>query len=461
MSICYSGINSKSHSVVVTLKPREDHPLIKLARVIPWEEIAKMVTPDLRESTIKKLLNIGRKLRLRIHLGVYLLQQMFDLTDRQTEWQLKDNAAYQIFCGFGVVDGWHAPDHTKIEEFRSRLSPETQGQIANLLASLGVKLGFGDATKMDQDSTVQEAGITYPSDARLLVKIAILCQKVYNFLLDKFPEEGLERFNLKRIKAVARTYFFSKKADIEHKRAVFKDLFYTVFLECCKATQLSLAKRHVEALPWNIRRAWEQINAHAKKYFHDVEQYVFTSKMVQGKIMSFHLSMVACFNKMKEGKKLQFGRQFQLGRIGGNFMIVAPCGDVRMEDKRSVVPMIAEHERLFGSATLRSYGTDKGYFSHANMRHLANTKAIAEVNLQRPGLDLSFLPEEEQAVRTALTNRRSGIEPLIGHIKHGGQLGRSRMKKDQSTLASGYSAVAGFNLRQIVRHQLGKEIATM
>ena len=36
---------------------------------------------------------------------------------------------------------------------------------------------------------------------------------------------------------------------------------------------------------------------------------------------------------------------------------------------------------------------------------------------------------------------RSGIEPLIGHAKQGGQLGKSRMKKDESTLAAGYAAV--------------------
>ena len=53
-----------------------------------------------------------------------------------------------------VVDRWHAPDHTKIEVFRSRLSAGTQCKIANLVATLGVKLGVklksGDPSKLDQ-----------------------------------------------------------------------------------------------------------------------------------------------------------------------------------------------------------------------------------------------------------------------------------------------------------------------
>jgi hypothetical protein len=50
-----------------------------------------------------------------------------------------------------------------------------------------------------------------------------------------------------------------------------------------------------------------------------------------------------------------------------------------------------------------------------------------------------------------------GIDPVIGHAKHGGQLGRSRMEQDETTLAAGYGAIGGFNLRQLVRHLIGIE----
>ena len=34
---------------------------------------------------------------------------------------MKGNGAYRLFCGFGIIEKWQAPDHTKIEEFRSRV----------------------------------------------------------------------------------------------------------------------------------------------------------------------------------------------------------------------------------------------------------------------------------------------------------------------------------------------------
>ena len=117
---------------------------MQLALVIPWQELTEMVLPDLQRTTVKGKWWRGRKLRLRLHLGALLLQWLYDLTDRQVDWAIKDNAVYQLFCGCSIVEDWHAPDHTKIEEFRSRLSPETQRQLANQVAVWATELGFAD-----------------------------------------------------------------------------------------------------------------------------------------------------------------------------------------------------------------------------------------------------------------------------------------------------------------------------
>ena len=183
--------------------------------------------------------------------------------------------------------------------------------------------------------------------------------------------------------------------------------------------------------------------------------------MVPEKALSFHAQAVSCFNKGKLAKGLQFGRAFQLGRIGGNFLVVGSCTSLRMEDKTSVRPMTGEHQGLFGEGKLTSCGTDKGYYTSANRKYLESLDGLDEFCLQQPGRDLKSLSESDAEVHARLVDRRSGIEPLIGHAKHGGQLGQSRMKKDETTLAAGYSAIGGFNLRQLVRHLIGKEIKAM
>src|SRR5262249_3137266 len=116
MSIGFSGLDTPCCMQPVTIDVSPTHPLIQLAQVIPWKALADMVLPDLKRTTAKEKWWLGRQLKLRIHLGAFLLQWLYNLTDRQVERAIKDNAAYQLFCGRGLVAPWHAPDHTKIEE---------------------------------------------------------------------------------------------------------------------------------------------------------------------------------------------------------------------------------------------------------------------------------------------------------------------------------------------------------
>jgi hypothetical protein len=120
--------------------------------------------------------------------------------------------------------------------------------------------------------------------------------------------------------------------------------------------------------------------------------------------------------------------------------------------------MISAHQEVCGQDVLATCGMDKGYYSHANHQYLQSLAGLEEFCLQQPGLDVSHLGEDAAETYTRLVNRRSGIEPLIGHAKQGGQLGQSRMKTDETTLAAGYGAIGGFNLRQLIRHMLGKDI---
>ena len=80
-----------------------------------------------------------------------------------------------------------------------------------------------------------------------------------------------------------------------------------------------------------------------------------------------------------------------------------------------------------------------------------------EIGIQRPGNIKKAHPKPlSEESQEKLANRRSGIEPLIGHAKQKGQLGRSRMKSDKSIESSGYTSILGFNLRQFIRHQAEK-----
>jgi len=461
MTISLEGASAKVDAGSVSVCVPECHPLIGLANSLPWETLMGLCAEDLKKTTKKGCWWTGRKIQVRIHLAAYFLQKLYNYTDRQMEYGMKDNAAFRLFCGSGIIQKWHAPDHTKIEEFRSRLSGDTQRSLANSLAQLGVRFGFGDPSETDIDSTVQEANIAYPSDAALMPKLCGTAKKVVDHLMKHVKDilpEGLT-VDMKKIKEKARSYFFlSKNAPVEKRQEVFRDLLIMVKQQMRPVIDLcsSLDSATIAKMPWNVRRAYDQIKDQAWRYLLDVAHFTRNHTIKAGKILSLHCSEVACIKKGKVGKEKEFGRVFQLGRIGGNFLFVLNSTSLRMSDKECLVPMLAEHRTLFGEENLTSLSTDKGYWSNKNLKTAAQYK-IKDIGLQPPAnikRNKKLLPTQE--TQDKLRDRRAGIEPLIGHVKHRGQLGKSRMKSDAATLAAGYASVLGFNIRQLIRHQGGK-----
>ena len=177
LSFSHIGLKAKVKSQTISTFVSKEESLIQLANLIDWSHLAELVLPDLKTTTKAGQWHLGRKLYLRPHLSAMVLQLLFKLTDRRTEELIKKTPLYQVFCGHGLITPWHCPDHTKIENFRNRLSPETHKIIADDILSIAVKVGFAYPSNLDVDSTVQEANIAYPSDANLMKKLALKCKK--------------------------------------------------------------------------------------------------------------------------------------------------------------------------------------------------------------------------------------------------------------------------------------------
>jgi transposase, IS5 family len=416
-----------------------------------------LVLNYLKKTTEKWKWWLGRKLCLRTHLGVYLLQQLLNATDRGIENSIHLTPLYQLFCGKTIVKNWHCPDHTKITEFRNRLSPETHCFLANEIARLAAKLKFAKPEHIDIDSTVQEPDMQYPAVCNLLKTIAIQSDKVQKILTRK-GNQNIPVVDIKTIRRRERQYFFIKRKksvkNMHEKSFALKKLWEIV-------TQNTMPILH-HAQYLNEPYVFDSLNKREQKL---VKQFtkkapIFLSevfeKHIEGipnrsKIYSFHRDDVDCFNKMKHHKKCEFGRQFQIGRIGGNFIWSIPNHSIRMHDPECLKPMLRCHLNLFG-VPIESAGTDKGYYAKENEKFALDLK-IKDVAIQKPNRKLHDPPDNPIAPERLqeLINRRSGIEPIIGHLKKCWQMGRSRMKLDRTTESSGFTAMLGWNLHQLMR----------
>lgn len=455
MSICLKGLDAKCQSQTIRIFVDSSDELIELANALDWSVLADQVLSDLKQ-TAKGFWWLGRKLQLRTHLGVLVLQGLRKQTDRGIEQALYQAPVYQVFCGYGLVNTWRCPDHTKIQAFRSRLCADTQKKIGDQVLRVAQSLGFADPSWMVLDSTVQQANMAYPSDAHLMRKLVNQCTKVITFMKQAqkkyLPKDLL--IDVQTLAKKAKGYFFmAKNTDIEIKRRYFREYHQQVKEQLKPIIDFfqQLSPQAYTALPWNIQHTVAQVTELGWRYLLDVAHFIRTQTIKPDKILSFHCFDVACIKKGKLGKDKEFGRTIQLGRIGGNFMMPLTCTDVRMADKHHVIKAIDEHGDIFGADVLKSLSTDKGYYSSRNVRK-TQARGVNCDGMQRPYTAKDQPPED---VARPLYNRRAGIEPLIGHVKEFG-LGRSKMKSDEATLAAGYRAVMSFNLHQLMRHMQGQ-----
>src|SRR5262249_8553104 len=201
-------------------------------------------------------------------------------------------------------------------------------------------LGFADPSALDIASPVQEANLAYPSDAHLMGKMTLLVHKVWMDMKQHiaFFADFMPCVDVKAVKAKARASLFRDRKDPEHAQTTWQALWH----EAC--TQMHQVRKYcdivldddIQRMPWNIRRAWEHVHAHCSTRLLHVASFLCRGVVVPEKAWSFHAQAVRCFNKGQAAHGLEFGRAFQLGRLGGNFLVVGACTSIRMEDKAAV-----------------------------------------------------------------------------------------------------------------------------
>ena len=148
-----------------TVQVDPDHRLVILCKSIPWEELMRKAVPILYDEQGISV-DAGRPLDLRAHLGAYILQTTFGWTDRWSEEMLRFYIPARIFCGY--LESTASLDRTSIEDFRNRFGEKGARLITENMLMVARKFGLTEPDDVDMDTTVQEAGITHPTEMKLM-----------------------------------------------------------------------------------------------------------------------------------------------------------------------------------------------------------------------------------------------------------------------------------------------------
>jgi transposase, IS5 family len=273
------------------------------------------------------------------------------------------------------------------------------------------------------DSTVQPKAITFPTDAKL-VHAAI---------------KGLNRLARAHGVRLRQSYLrIAKRAAMMASRYAHAKQFKR------HGRQLRGLRTRLGRLIRDIRRKISgqgELEAVFEQPLSRAAQIRSQEQRQRGyKLYSFHAPEVECIGKGKASAPYEFGVKASIvitnaRAPGGQFVLHARSLPGNPYDGHTLGDIIEAAEKLTGCGIERAY-VDKGYRGHK----VTNPRRVF-ISGQRRGVF--------GAIKREL-RRRSAIEPVIGHMKADGHLGRCYLKGRQGDAANVVLTAAGHNLRLVL-----------
>lgn len=392
------------------------HPLCVLAGQIDWNDFdtafGSLYHPgDGRPGTPTRLM-----------VGLHYLKHAFNLSDEAVVARWVENPYWQYFCGMTDFTHELPIDPSMMTKWRNRLKGDGMEKLLEGTIRAGLKTGVIDErsfAKVNVDTTVQEKAITYPTDAKL-----------YHRMRDKLVAAA-ESVGI----ALRQSYRFLSK------NALFMQGRYSA------SRQPKRSARQVKKLRNYLGRVLRDIErklagrADAPTWF--VELVEFAKRLSsqergdKGKIYSIHAPEVECISKGKVHKKWEFGCKVSVAASSrDNFVLGIDAVHGSPYDGHTLSGAIEQVERLSGRKVGEVF-VDKGYRGH-------NYVGSAIVHVAKRGM------KRLDATLRKWMRRRAAIEPLIGHMKNDGRLGRNWLKGAEGDRMNAILSGCGHNIRKLV-----------
>ena len=191
-----------------------------------------------------------------------------------------------------------------------------------------------------------------------------------------------------------------------------------------------------------------QLHATMSQLLPQIRYWLKTGFVAANKIVSLHIPQLYSIVRGKVGKKVEFGLQWGISRLGGGFLLARVASDRReLVDARYAVDAVDDHIALFGKAPT-AYGYDRAGYSADNVVTL-KAKGVTHVGLAPRGRAHGPV---RGTIKDTLTRERAQVEGGIGAIKHSRYgINEPAARSALAMAMCGQRAVLGYNLNKLVR----------
>ncbi len=401
------------------------HELVRLGELIDWARLEVHFAPYYSEA--------GRPgLPIRLVVGLHLLKHIEGLSDEAVCERWERDPYMQYFCGEEYFQHAFPLERSGMTHFRNRVGDqalETLLQETLAAAHRAGALSVRATEAVAVDTTVQEKAIAHPTEHGLMLS-------AIEQLGAQAKKAGLPlRQSYVRVArhAAMKTgrYLHAK----QKKRARRRLKFMRVRLR----RLIRDVRRKMERVPalseWTAKRL-DSALGRAWRIAHQ-------QRGDKGYLYSWHAPEVECISKGKARAPYEFGCKVSIATNlhpakGGHFILQARALHGNPYDGHTLKAALDDIHNIVGRMPQR-VAVDQGYKGHRLTGH-PHTAV--------------FITGQKRGVTDKIKRwlkRRAVVEPIIGHAKNDGLLGRNWLKGRAGDRCNTLLAAAGFNLRQLLR----------
>ncbi len=393
------------------------HALVRLAGLIDWGRFEAAFGPLYTEGT-------GRPgLPTRLMAGLTLLKHMDGLSDEAVCARYLDSPYVQLFCGETHFRHALPLDRSSMTRWRQRIGPE---RLELLLAESLAAAQRGGAVedkhlrRVTIDTTVQPKAVTHPADSKLLqrgIEILARLARRHGVRLRQSYLRVAKRARREAAKLIHSGRRRQAERQVRQLRTWLGRLMRDIGRKIAGGGVAEAAFAGPLGLVARLLRQRREDRGRDKLY-------------------ALHAPEVECIGKGKAQARYEFGVKVSIATTnalapGGQFVLGARTLPGNPYDGHTLAAGIAQAERITGVGIERAY-VDRGYRGHDADR------ARVFVSGQKRGVTPTIRRERR---------RRAAIEPVIGHMKSDGHLGRNFLLGTEGDAANLVLAAAGHNLR--------------
>lgn len=388
------------------------HTLVKLAQAIDWAVF---------EARFELLYaQMGRPgLPTRLLVGLHYLKHLYDISDETVVYEFVENPYWQYFCGLESFQH-EVPCHpTSLVKWRKRVGPAGMERLLQETLEAAQRAGAlrpKDIERVNVDTTVQEAAVAFPTDARLY-------HKARRALVRTARRAGI---------VLRQSYVrLSQRALAQQSRYAHAKQFKRA------GKQTKKLRTYLGRVIRDLRRKCPQPKEKLQRLLEIAGRIHSQQRTDTGKVYSVHAPHVQCIAKGKAHRRYEFGCKVRVVTTSTSNWVVGIDAEVgNPYDGHTLAPALAQTQRLTGVQPKEAF-VDRGF---RGAKHPPEGVAV-------------YLSGRRKLSRTlkALLRRRSAIEPVISHLKADHRMARNYLLGSDGDRINAMLTGCGFNLRKLLR----------